>query len=293
MTHIVNISVNSRIFIWANSDLDGAASTITLGNIFTQFDYQSVFFGNFEEAYTAWANNNLEDYDKVFIIGMVVDQTLLNKIDDPRIVLISDRGERLNSFDSTIITEQYSSCCRLIYSKFKNKVEFTQDLKKLILYVDDYNRYDLKYEESKYLNALYRKMGYKRFSSFVDRFWNGFDGFTESEVMLADTFFEEINKEVKSLDIYTGEFRDWKVVSTFSKLSVNEISKSLIDNTDADVIIVINPDSKFVSFRKPNASKADIKYMAENLCNGGGGEWAAGGSITQKFLDFATKLTSL
>ena len=290
MNSLINIHVRSKIFIWANSDLDGAASTILLGNIFTQFDYQSVFFGKFEETYTAWAKNNLEDYDKVFIVGMVIDQTLLNKIDDPRIVVISDRGELLKAFDSTIITDECTSCCKLIYSKFKEKINFTVELKKLVLYVDDYNKYELKYEESKYLNGIYRKMGYKKFSTFVDRFWNGFDGFTDSEVALAGVFFDEIYTESQTLDIYKGEFKGWSVISTFSKFSVNEIAKELIDNYEADVIIIVNPDSKFVSFRKPNGSKADIKYMAENLCSGGGGEWASGGHMTQKFLDFTQKL---
>lgn len=52
----------------------------------------------------------------------------------------------------------------------------------------------------------------------------------------------------------------------------------------------LNPDTNFVSFRKPEGSNADITFMAEKLCNGGGGEWASGGNITQKFLDFTQKL---
>jgi hypothetical protein len=293
MQYDINIDVRNKIFIWANSDLDGAASVILLGHVFSEFEYRSVFFGNFEEQYLKWAKTNLEDYDKVFIVGMVIDQSLLNKIDDARLVIISDRVEKLKAFDSTLIIEDSSSCSKLIYQKFKKVKDFPVDVKKLIVYIDDYNVYSVKHEESKYLNAIYRRMGYNKFYTFVKRFWNGFDGFTDTEISLANSFLTEIKEEVATLDLYSGEYKGWKIMAVFSKLSVNEIAKELMDNQKLDVVIVVNPDTKFVSFRKPKDSPADIQYMAENLCDGGGGEYAAGGALTAKFIDLTTKLTLL
>jgi hypothetical protein len=283
----------SKVFIWANSDMDGAASTVLLGNIFPNMEYRHVFFGNFLEQYTKWVETNLENYEKVFIIGMVLDQTLVNKVDDPRVVFISDRGEKLNVFDSKLITEETTSCVRLIYNKFKDKVNFAITLKQLVLYVDDYNSYTLKFEDSLYLNAIYRKYRTNRFGEFVRRFWKGCDGFTFGELETAQHFFDEIDKEFESLDLYEGTFKNWKVLATFSKCSVNEISKKLIDTYDHDVIIVVNTDTNFVSFRKRIGSVANIQYMSENLCNGGCGEWAAGGNITPKFMEFTQKMKLL
>jgi hypothetical protein len=136
-------------------------------------------------------------------------------------------------------------------------------------------------------------MGYRNFYKFVNRFFDGYDGLTDEEINLAEGFFKEIDDEVSTMDLYSGEFKDWKVLAAFSKLSVNEIAKELIDNHKADVIVVVNPDTKFVSFRKPLGSTADIVYMAENLCDGGGGEWASGGQMTEKFLGFTTTLKLL
>jgi hypothetical protein len=189
-----------------------------------------------------------------------------------------------------LISEECSSCSKLIYKKFKKIKEFPVNVKKLVVYVDDYNEYILKYEESKYLNAIYRRFGYRNFYKFVDRFFDGFDGFTDTEINISEGFFKEIRDEVSTIDLYSGEFKGWGVLATFSKLPVNEIAKELIDNQKADVIIVVNPDTKFVSFRKPLGSPADIVYMAENLCDGGGGEWASGGQMTEKFLGFTTNL---
>lgn len=283
----------SKVFTWVNSDMDGAASVILLGNIFSKMDYKQTFFGDFKEKYLEWEKHFYDEYDKIFIVGMVLDQQLVNKLDDPKLVFISDRNDKLNVYDSTLISENCSSCVRLIYKRFKDKIIFSDNLKKLVLFVDDYNDYKLKYKESEYLNGIYRKYTYGRFQSFVKRFWNGYDGLTDKEMETAESFFEEIQKEVANLELYEGTFKSWTVLSTLSKGSVNEIAKNLIDNYDHNVIIVMNPDTKFVSFRKHPNSNADISFMAENLCDGGGGEWAAGGQMTKKFLEFTETLKQI
>lgn len=283
----------SKIFVWANSDMDGAVSTILLGNMFPNMDFRYSFFGNFLESYKAWEGENLEHYDKVFVVGMVLDQTMVNKIDDDKIVFISDRGEKLKTFDSTLISEEYTSCSKLIYKTFKKKFEIPDKLKLLTLYADDYNDYKLKYQESEYLNAVYRKTTYNRFKWFVKRFWNGYDGLTDKEIKKAREFFDEIEEEVSGLTLYKGQYKDWNVIATFSKASVNEIAKELMNIHKSDVVIVINPDTEFVSFRKPVGSEADIAFMAEKLCDGGGGEYASGGSLTKQFLSFSEELKEL
>ena len=287
MENILYTDVASKIFIWVNADLDGAASTILLGNIFKNFEYQSIFFGRFEETFTKWSKKNLNNYDKVFIIGMGMTQTTLSKIDDPRLVVISDSGDKLVAFDSIVISEKCTSCCKLLYNKFKTKYDFTINLKKLIAYVDDYNKSELKYEESKYLSAIYRKSGYKKFKIFVERFWSGFDGFTDSEIVMAEAYSNDIASEISNIDIYKGTFKGWSVISVFSSMANNEIAKQLLEKYLVDVVAVINSDLKYISFRKSHDSPADIKYMAENLCNGGGSEYRSGGSITPKFLELS------
>jgi len=290
MINDLNVSV-SKVFIWSTSTLDGATSTIILGNIFKNMEYQHAFFGDFENQYKNWSEDHLENYDKVFVVGMSLTQSLINKIDDPRVVFISNKKENLNVFDSSMISEDCSSCSKLIYKKFKEKVKFTVPLKQLIAYIDDYNGNTLKHEESSYLNAVYRKSGYKKFSTFVNRFWNGFDGFTNGELKLAESFFKEIDRECEGLDLFKGEFKKWKVILTFSKCPVTEIANKLLDNYETDVIIVVNTDSKYVSFRRKQVSDVDLKFMAEHLCDGGGTESSSGGTLTKKFLEFSEQLT--
>lgn len=283
----------SKVFAWVNSDLDGVGSTILLGNLFTNFEYRHCFFGNFTEQYVTWAKENADEYDRIFIVGMVLDQSFLKKIDDPRVVVVSDRPDKFRVIDSTLIQEEFSSCTKLLYKKFKDKVNFSKELKLLFLYIDDYNSYDLKHEETKYLNGIYRKSGGNRFTKMVNRFWNGFDGFTDKEVDLVGDFYEEIEKELESLQLFEGYYDNFKVISTMSKFSVNEIAGSIMDNYKTDAVIVINPDTQYVSFRRAKGSAIDIAKVADTLCEGGGGEWASGGKITRKFLEFTQTLTEL
>ena len=283
----------SKVFAWVNSDLDGVGSAILLGNLFKNFEYRHCFFGNFTEQYVTWAKENADEYDRIFIVGMVLDQSFLKKIDDPRVVVVSDRPDKFKVIDSTLIQEEFSSCTKLLYKKFKDKVNFSKELKLLFLYIDDYNSYELKHEETKYLNGLYRKSGGNRFTKLVNRFWNGFDGFTDKEAALADSFFDEIQKELESIQLFEGLYDNFKVISTMSKFSVNEIAGSIMENYNTDAVIVINPDTQYVSFRRSKGSVIDINKIAATLCEGGGGEWAAGGKITKKFLEFTQTLSEL
>lgn len=282
-----------KVFAWVNSDLDGVGSAILLGNLFKNFEYRHCFYKNFSEQYKTWSKEFADEYEKIFIVGMVLDQKAIKDIDSHRIVFVNDEDFKLRVMDSSVLAEECTSCTKLLYKKFKDKIDFPKNLKKLFLYVDDYNSYALKHEETKYINAFYRKSGGNRFVNLVKRFWNGFDGFTKTEINLAESFFEEIQSELQNLTLYSGEWEGYKVISTISKCSANELAHSIIDNYDTDVVIILNPDTHFVSFRKNKDSTVDLNKIAKELCDGGGKEYAAGGSLTKTFLEFTQKLKEL
>lgn len=282
-----------KIFAWVNSDLDGVGSTVLLSNVFKNLEYRHCFFGNFEQQYLQWVKESGEDYEKIFIVGMVLDQSLIKKIDDHRVVIVNDRDDKLRIYDSTLIEREYTSYTKLLYNKFKGKVKFSNNLKKFFLYVDDYNSYALKYPETTHINAIYRKMGGNRFVRYVDRFRRGFDGFTDTEIELAECFFNELQNELDKITLYKGTYENYNVVSTISKFSANELAHAIMSDYSTDAVIVMNPDTQFVSFRRSQDSTIDICNMAAILCDGGGGEWASGGKITKTFLKFSETLIEM
>lgn len=282
-----------KVYVWANSDLDGAGSTILMGKVFKNIEYSGVFFGDFEENYLTWLEENSETYKKIFIIGISLSQSTLNKIDSDKVIIINDRNDGLVAKKSKIIDDESSSCVRIIYNMFKEKVEFSSNIKRLVLYIDDYNSYALTTPEAKYINGLYRKSGSSKFYSIVNRFWNGYDGLSCREKEKAEAFFKEIENDLENGTLYVKEEDGIKIIATFSDLSVNEIAGSILKAYDVDVVIVIGLRNRFVSFRKNTNSPADIKYLAENLCNGGGGEFASGGELTKRFMEYTKEFTEL
>lgn len=286
--------VDMNVFAWFNSDLDGVGSAVVLGNLFKKFEYRSVFFGDFERQFTEWFEAHGDDYDKIFVVGMVYDQKMINQLDDSKIIFVSDGPEKLNVFDSTWVQEETTSCTRLLYNKFKDKVDYPLDIKKLVAFVDDYNSYTLKTQEAKYLNAIFRKTSGKyKFGTLVRRFWNGYDGMTATEQKVADQFFFEIEEEAANLVLYKGEFKGFNVLSFFTKKSANEMAAVVLDNYPTDAVMVVNLDTQFVSIRAKKGGKADAKFIAERLCNGGGTKESAGGKITEKFMEFTQQLVQL
>jgi len=281
-----------KVFLWTNNDLDGVGAAILLGNIFQNFEYQSIFFGDFMQKFPDWYDENRNNYDKIFVVGIPLEQSLINKTDDKKLIFISDKKEELTTVESKLISEDSTSCSKMLYKLFKSKFDFPDGVKKFIAYINDYNSYELKTKEAKILNGLFRKSGSRKFYNFVNRFWSGIGEFTESEIRLAGSFYKELNAEMENLELFFGSYKDSKVVATFSNFSVNEIAATIIEHYDSDVAIVVNTSSRYVSFRKKKGSTADIKFMAENLCNGGGSDQAAGGKLTQKFLEFTQTLSA-
>jgi hypothetical protein len=282
-----------NVFVWVNSDLDGVGSTVLLGNIFKNFEYRPIFFGNFEKEYLEWYDDNFQKYDKIFVVGIPLSQDIVNKLDDKKVVFVSDKLETVKVGESTLIQEDTSSCSKLLYKKFSKKFEFPKPLKLLITIIDDYNSYNLKLSESKIMNALYRRSGSRRFYNFVNNFWNGFEQFSDSELKISESFYKDLQTELENLDLYKGTYRGHSIIATFSSFSASEVAASLLDNYNPDVAIVVNLDTKFVSFRKKAGSPADIIFMAQNLCNGGGSEYSSGGQLTSKFLELTTQLSPL
>lgn len=289
---LLNIPVESKVFLWVNSDLDGVGSAILLSHVFPKFSYSHVFFGKFPEDYMKWVKKEYNNYDKIFIVGFPLTQEFVNKIDDEKLVIINDKGDKLKTWESLYIDEEYSSCSRLIYSKFKDKIDFSKDVKRLVLYVDDYNTQTMKFEETKYLNAIYRTYSYNRFGSFFTRFRDGYDGISDSEVQRYEDFYKKIEETASTLDIYEGKFRDWSVVGTIisNSLPVNELFQELSKHYKGDFMMFINSETNFVSFRSYPDSNVNVGEIAEVLCDGGGNSKVSGGQLTKRCLEFSQKL---
>jgi oligoribonuclease NrnB/cAMP/cGMP phosphodiesterase (DHH superfamily) len=72
---------------------------------------------------------------------------------------------------------------------------------------------------------------------------------------------------------------------------VNDVCDYLLRTYNSDIVFFVNTNSQHVSFRKKKDCTVDMSKLAKNLCDGGGHEYAAGGKITDTFMEFVKQLT--
>ena len=178
-------------------------------------------------------------------------------------------------------------------SKLHPDVNLTDEQKKLIILADDYDSYTLQIPESMKLNIIFWNTD-KAFETLQKQLIMGFHGFSIQQENIIKMHYDKLEKIKDTLSVYAakiniqGKLR--YVCATFTDSMINDVADILKDDYNAEIAIVVNPKENHVSFRRPKGiEQVDMSILAKTLTGGGGHEYAAGGHITDKFMQF-TKL---
>jgi oligoribonuclease NrnB/cAMP/cGMP phosphodiesterase (DHH superfamily) len=160
-----------------------------------------------------------------------------------------------------------------------------------MLLVDDYDSYKLNLKGSHELNLLFWNYQGDRVQKFVSDFKSGFSGFTDKQNKVIRFYKQGIQQTLSALDIFVADLpiggKKYKTVSTFASKYINDVAHHIINTTDADIGLVVNLQTKKVSFRKNKNIDLDISKLARTVANGGGHKYAAGGSLTETFMSLS------
>jgi nanoRNase/pAp phosphatase (c-di-AMP/oligoRNAs hydrolase) len=259
---------------------------------------------NFRQDFIKWlSNNNVEDYDKIYILDLDVNQ---NKdiIDRHNFVIIDhhDSHEQNGKYEKAraIVKGNYKSAAELIYKAFKKidpNINMTDAQKKLILYASDYDSYTLQLPESTKLNIVFNKTS-NNFDSFIKSFETGYHGLTLQQENMVKIYNSEVEHLKEISNIFTGKFniqsKERKIFAIFADNYINEMADFLLNEYKADISIVVNTKNDRVSFRRnKELEDIDLTILAGKLCEGGGHKYAAGGKITDDFMTFAKLLQQI
>lgn len=290
-----------NIAVWTDVDLDGAASFLVLQWVLLskcncKINLNTCSPSRLRVEYLKWLQSNKnDDYDKIIIMDL--DTTIISDLIDCKNVTIFDHHEShfdaaKNYANATAHVKKCASTAQLIYETFnsKNSVELSDAQKRLILYVSDYDSYTIALKQTKKLNCLYWTYAGNRVETFAKEFYDGFSGFTQMQENTIALYNKKLKEVINNLQTFCGKLNNWNVMSTFCETAHNDVAEHLINTTEADVIMLVNPKQQTVSFRKNINCNANLSKIAEKLCNGGGHESAAGGKITEEFLLFAKTL---
>lgn len=294
------------IFVFTDFDLDGTVSLLalhwSLGARPGQIKFKSTTVSNFRREYLNWLNTNKpSDYKNIYILDLDVSNSI-DLVDLKNFIIVDHHSTHARSIQhyksAQVHVTETTSCAKLCYKTF-NLNTLNSFQKALIVLADDYDSYTLKIPQSYELNCLLTNLqkptGGQKADKFITRFYEGFKSFDVQENNVIKNHIALRDKTIKELVIYQGKVsiggKERYILGTTGNKFVNEVCDYLIKERNAEIVFFVNPDVAHVSFRKTKTCEIDLSKLAAKLCEGGGHEYAAGGKITETFMNFTKLLT--
>ena len=295
-----------RIAVWSDVDLDGAASQLVIrwmqryyGVSSAEIEVSCSTSSKLRAEFTKWLNSHkVADYDEIYFVDLDTIP-IIDLIDHDNVYIYDHHKSHIyqrHLYQHAIATvDECKSTAQLIYNTFKAELGgfLTDEQKKLILIVSDYDSYTLDFKESKKLNTVYWGYIGNRIQQFMTEWENGFSGFNESHLNTIRQYENNLQCLIRDLEPFKGEYEGSTVISVFCTTAHNDIAEYVIDKFKADIVALVNTRISTVSFRKRVGCEVDLSVVAHELCEGGGHAAAAGGKIIPSFLEFAKTLSPL
>ena len=292
-------SMNNPV-IWTDADLDGSGSYTILKWLTNQeYDLHTTTAKSFEQEITNWFNANSDNKKReIYILDMDVASSI-KLIDLPNVTIFDHHPQHVAIKDdyknAKVVLDDCTSCTKLIYKEFQKTdpkaiKQLTNSQLALIAYIDDYDCYALKHKQSHILNVIYWNLSGNKITEFYNQFHQGYKGFNEKHIAIYNIHEKRVKRLKDELEYgrknipIQGSKR--KVVCAIADYAINDIADYLIEKKNAEVAIVVNLKSGTVSFRKSKNCDVHVGKLASALCNGGGHDYAAGGRINDRFMEF-------
>jgi hypothetical protein len=294
---LVNNLVNNKSYhVFTHKDLDGAVSLLTF--IWSKPDSNITFqeITNLEIDKIKKHINKTINPQNIIILDLALREEFIPELDQDFITII-DHHERSSEWiqkfkKSKIIHKEYTSNCLLIRKLFQNSFpDLSENQKKLILYTDDYDCFQLKFEESYDLNIIFWNQFKNNFEGFINFYKNGFIPFTQKQKELIKNIKDQAEKEAKNLKCFKSEIiiQDLKrnCMAVMSD-SVNNITMDfLIKNHNPDIFMYINTKTEKVIFKqnKNNNNIFNLNDFVAKYSDGSANKYSGVGKITPLFLE--------
>jgi len=305
-----------NIYVFTDIDLDGSTSLLALhwglNAKIGDLKYKATTISNLRRELLRWLEeDNFSNYDGVYFLDLDTSNCA-DLIDKPNVTIIDHHLTHVQAIEkgayknAKLNVIEFTSCAKQIYKHFKTLIPgfekvLTAEQKLLIALADDYDSYQFKLDDSYNLNCLLtntqKTLDKTRTDKFVERFYNGYNGFNKQELNIIKEYITGRDAAIKALQVFSGNVsiskQDVKITGTTGTKYVNDVCDFLIKKHDSDVVFFVNTNNQHVSFRKKKGCNVDMSKLANKLCEGGGHEYAAGGKITDTFMEFVKQLTPI
>ena len=289
------INDEQQIQVVTHSDLDGVVSYLVLCWIHgRRLDVLPTTPMKLQQDYDNLSSN--KTLDRVYFLDLDVSK-IGEKIDNKNSVIIDHHKTNLYPYKHAITKIQdYSSCAKLLYDTFlkNSNKQITSSQKTLIALADDWDSAKKSTPLSEDLNIVYHSMTNK-FNSFVEDYYSGFsqfDKFKQNSILL----YKKHRKEyLDQLTPFFGEVefegnKNIKVGAVFCEKYVQECCDWLLQDCEIAIAVILN--QKRIAVRRNASSNIDVSKFVQRIASGGGHAAAAGGNLTEDFMEF-TKMLKL
>ena len=290
---------NQDIVVFTHLDLDGVVSYLALCWVYgKKLPCIPTTVSKIQSDFEKFTNLN-KNYDRLYFLDLDVSK-IGDLIDNEKTVVLDHHKTHIYPYEKAV-TKIYNetSCAKLIYDTFlkaSNK-EITQAQKLLIALADDWDSAKKNTPLSEELNIVYHNMSNK-FNSFVEDYYDGFkpfDKFKKNTVLLYKKNCEEyLNQLVPFVGEFEFEGQKANVGAVFCEKYVQECCDFLFAKHNVDISIAVLTSSKRISVRRnANYDKIDVSKFVQRIASGGGHEAAAGGNLTEEFIEFTKMLRQI
>jgi oligoribonuclease NrnB/cAMP/cGMP phosphodiesterase (DHH superfamily) len=291
---------NQKIQVFTHLDLDGVVSYLVLCWLYgKKLDVIGTTPMKLEQDYDKLIASG-KTWDKLYFLDLDVSK-IGEKVDQKTTVILDHHKTNVYQFKNAIARiYNETSCAKLIYDTFFKAAGKTINSaqKTLIALADDWDSNTKATPLSESLNIVYHSMSDK-FNSFVEDYYEGFkpfDKFKENTILL----YKKHRKEyIDTLNPFFGniEFegqKNIKVGAVFCNKFVQECCDWLFRRFEVDVAIAVLIDQKRIAVRRSsNNTTVDVSKFVQRIASGGGHEAAAGGNLTDEFIEFTKMLKPL
>jgi oligoribonuclease NrnB/cAMP/cGMP phosphodiesterase (DHH superfamily) len=289
---------NTKVQVITHLDLDGVVSYLVLCWLYgKKLDVLPTTPRKLQEDYAKLESS--KTWDKLWVVDLDVS-AIGEQIDKENTIIFDHHKTNLYSFKKakTNIAE-YSSCSKLLYDKIWSGQVKELDVarKTLIALADDWDSNKKTTNLSHELNIVFHAMSNK-FHSFVEEYYNGFKPFDKFQTNTIALYNKHCKEYTNLIKPYIGvvdfvDQKEVKVAAVFCDKFVQECCDHVLAKYDVDVAIAVMLQTQRIAVRRnSNNTKIDVSQFVQRIASGGGHAAAAGGSLTEDFIEF-TKMLKL
>lgn len=283
--------------VFFHADLDGIVSYLTLCWVVNKkLPYVATTPMKLVEDWNKYKTANPNSTNVLYFLDLDVSK-IGQQIDEKNTVIVDHHKTNLYAFKkATTVIYNETSCAKMMHKTFKNS-NLTNEQKTLIALADDWDSNTKATPLSENLNIVYHSMTNK-VKSFIEDYYEGFKPFDTFKKNTITLYKKHRDEYLKTLNPFVGEIEveqiPAKICAVFCNQYVSECCEYLFKKHNCDVAIAVLLEQKKIAVRRhPNNNKIDISKFVQRIANGGGHEAAAGGNLTEEFMEFTKLLKPL